>query len=300
VLEATNVKKQRGVGNLGEIRNIQIDIIEDAVKSLFLKANTSIGQDIYNALFDGLNKTEESPNGRDVLGQLLKNHDIAREEGVPICQDTGMAVVFLDIGQDVHITGGYIEEAVNRGVAAAYEEGYFRKSVVTDPLFDRRNTGDNTPAVIHTRIVPGRLLQIIVTPKGFGSENMSALKMLTPASGVEGVEEFVADTVIAAGPNPCPPTIVGVGIGGTMEKAAILAKRATLRPVNESHPESRYAELERRILERINRSGIGPAGLGGRITSLAVHIEYAPAHIAGTAVAVNLCCHACRHAQVTL
>jgi fumarate hydratase subunit alpha len=286
--------------DLGEIRQIEADLVEDAVKALFLKANTSIGQDIYNALSDGLNKKEESPCGRDVLEQILRNHDIAREEGVPICQDTGMAVVFLDVGQDVHITGGGLEEAVNRGVARAYEEGYFRKSIVDDPLFDRKNTGDNTPAVIHARIVPGRLLDIMVTPKGFGSENMSALKMLTPAAGVQGVEDFVVETVISAGPNPCPPTIIGVGVGGTMEKAALLAKRATVRPVNENHPDPRYAELEMRMLERINNSGIGPAGLGGRITSLAVHIEHAPAHIAGTAVAVNICCHACRHAQVTL
>jgi fumarate hydratase subunit alpha len=285
---------------LEEIRQIQSDLVEDAVKALFLKANTSIGQDIYNALSDGLDKNEESPCGRDVLRQILQNHDIAREEGVPICQDTGMAVVFLDIGQDVHITGGNLEDAVNKGVAKAYDEGYFRKSVVGDPLFDRKNTGDNTPAVIHTRIVPGRLLHIVVTPKGFGSENMSALRMLTPAAGVQGVEDFVVDTVVSAGPNPCPPTVIGVGIGGTMEKAALLAKRATVRPVNESHVDPRYAELEMRMLERINDSGVGPAGLGGRMTSLAVHIEHAPAHIAGTAVAVNVCCHACRHAQVTL
>lgn len=285
---------------MGEVRQIQADLVEDAVKALFLKANTSIGQDVYNALSDGLNKGEESPCAREILSQILRNHDIAREEGMPMCQDTGMAVVFLQIGQDVHITGGSLDAAVNRGVAKAYDEGYFRKSVVSDPLFDRENTGDNTPAVIHTRIVPGRLLDIVVTPKGFGSENMSALKMLAPASGVQGVEEFVAEAVISAGPNPCPPTVVGVGVGGTMEKAALMAKMATLRPVNESHPDPRYAELENRILERVNGSGIGPGGIGGRITSLAVHIEHAPAHIAGTAVAVNICCHACRHARVTL
>jgi len=281
-------------------REIHVGMIEDAVKALFLKANTSIGQDIYNALLDMRDKYEKSPLGKDVLDQILKNHDIARDKGIAMCQDTGMAVVFLDIGQDVHLVGGLVEDAVNRGVKAAYEEGYFRKSVVDDPLFERKNTQTNTPAVIHTKIVKGDRVRILAMPKGFGSENMSALKMLTPAAGVEGVKDFVVKTVMDAGPNPCPPTIIGVGIGGTMEQAALIAKKATARPVGSSNKDPRYAQLEKEILERINSLGIGPGGLGGTTSCLAVHIEYVPGHLAGIPVAVNVCCHACRHAEVTI
>ncbi|MDN5319250.1 MAG: fumarate hydratase subunit alpha [Thermovirga sp.] len=282
------------------VREIHVGMIEEAVKSLFLKANTSIGQDIYNALMDMKDKHERSPLGKDILDQILKNHDIARDKGIAMCQDTGMAVVFLDVGQDVHFVGGALEEAVNKGVKGAYEEGYFRKSVVSDPLFDRKNTGTNTPAVIHTRIVKGDRVKILAMPKGFGSENMSALKMLTPAAGVEGVKKFVVQTVMEAGPNPCPPTVIGVGIGGTMEQAALIAKRATARPVGSRNEDLRYCRLEEEILKEINDLGIGPGGLGGTTSCLAVHIEFVPGHIAGIPVAVNICCHACRHAEVTI
>jgi len=282
------------------VREIHVGMIEETVRSLFLKANTSIGQDIYNALMDMKEKYERSPLGKDILDQILKNHDIARDKGIAMCQDTGMAVVFLDVGQDVHFVGGTLEEAVNRGVQGAYEEGYFRKSVVSDPLFDRKNTGTNTPAVIHTRIVKGDRVKILAMPKGFGSENMSALKMLTPAAGVEGVKKFVVQTVMEAGPNPCPPTVIGVGIGGTMEQAALIAKRATARPVGSRNEDPRYSRLEEEILKEINDLGIGPGGLGGTTSCLAVHIEFVPGHIAGIPVAVNICCHACRHAEVTI
>ncbi|MDN5368368.1 MAG: fumarate hydratase subunit alpha [Thermovirga sp.] len=282
------------------VREIHVGMIEETVRSLFLKANTSIGQDIYNALMDMKEKYERSPLGKDILDQILKNHDIARDKGIAMCQDTGMAVVFLDVGQDVHFVGGTLEEAVNRGVQGAYEEGYFRKSVVSDPLFDRKNTGTNTPAVIHTKIVKGDRVKILAMPKGFGSENMSALKMLTPAAGVEGVKKFVVDTVMEAGPNPCPPTVIGVGIGGTMEQAALIAKRATARPVGSRNEDPRYSRLEEEILKEINDLGIGPGGLGGTTSCLAVHIEFVPGHIAGIPVAVNICCHACRHAEVTI
>jgi len=282
------------------VREIHVGMIEETVRSLFLKANTSIGQDIYNALMDMKDKYERSPLGKDILDQILKNHDIARDKGIAMCQDTGMAVVFLDVGQDVHFVGGTLEEAVNRGVQGAYEEGYFRKSVVSDPLFDRKNTGTNTPAVIHTKIVKGDRVKILAMPKGFGSENMSALKMLTPAAGVEGVKKFVVDTVMEAGPNPCPPTVIGVGIGGTMEQAALIAKKATARPVGSCNEDPRYSRLEEEILEEINGLGIGPGGLGGTTSCLAVHIEFVPGHIAGIPVAVNICCHACRHAEVTI
>jgi fumarate hydratase subunit alpha len=282
------------------VREIHVGMIEEAVKSLFLKANTSIGQDVYKALMDMKDKHERSPLGKDILDQILKNHDIARDKGIAMCQDTGMAVVFLDVGQDVHFVGGALEEAVNKGVKGAYEEGYFRKSVVSDPLFDRKNTGTNTPAVIHTRIVKGDRVKILAMPKGFGSENMSALKMLTPAAGVEGVKKFVVQTVMEAGPNPCPPTVIGVGIGGTMEQAALIAKRATARPVGSRNEDPRYSRLEEEILKEINDLGIGPGGLGGTTSCLAVHIEFVPGHIAGIPVAVNICCHACRHAEVTI
>lgn len=282
------------------MREIDVSFVSTAVKGLFIKANTSIGQDVYNALVHAMGKIEESPIGRRVLGQIIRNHDIAREEGIPICQDTGMAVIFADIGQQVAFTGGNFIEAVNRGVEEAYSEGFFRKSIVRDPIFDRINTGTNTPAVVHTRIVPGDRVDLLVTPKGFGSENMSAFRSLTPAQGPEGVRDFVVETVMAAGPNPCPPTIIGVGVGGTMELAAIMAKRATLRTTGRRNPDVKYAALELEILDAVNATGIGPGGLGGRVTCLDVHIDFAQGHIAGTPVAVNICCHAARHAGMTI
>jgi fumarate hydratase subunit alpha len=288
---------RRGVSGL---REVHVSSVAEAVKNLFIKANTSIGQDVYNALVHVLKKQEDSPTGRDVIGQIIKNHDISREEGLPICQDTGMAVVFADIGQDVRFVGGDFTVAVNQGVEQAYSEGFFRKSLVRDPLFDRINTGTNTPAVIHVSIVPGDRVSLMVTPKGFGSENMSAMRVLTPAEGADKVVEFVRDTVVAAGPNPCPPTIVGVGVGGTIEKAALMAKRATLRPVGKRNGDPRYAALEVAILDAVNRTGIGPGGFGGRVTCLDVHVDFTAGHIAGTPVVANICCHAARHAEVTI
>lgn len=281
------------------LRNISVDQIRETVTELFLGANRYIGQDVTEKIehFKGL---EASPVGRNVLDQLLENNRIAAEDKVPICQDTGMAVVFVDLGQDVYLEGGDFEEAIQEGVRQAYEKGYFRKSVVGEPLFNRVNTKDNTPAVIHTRIVPGDKVHILATAKGFGSENMSALKMLVPADGIEGVKNFVLQTVKNAGPNPCPPIVVGIGIGGTFEQAALMAKRMTARPLNEDNPDPRYAELEKELLEKINRLGIGPAGIGGNTTALKVNIEYAATHIAGLPVAVNICCHAARHAERTI
>jgi fumarate hydratase subunit alpha len=245
-------------------------------------------------------EAEESPVGKSILEQIIKNDEIAKKEQIAMCQDTGLAVVFIELGQDIRIIGGDLQEAVDRGVRLAYQEGYLRKSVVSDPLFERKNTGDNTPAVVYMDLVPGDCIKIIAAPKGAGSENMSAVKMLKPADGVEGVKKFVVDTVKKAGPNPCPPTIIGVGIGGTMERAALLSKKALLRPLDQQNSDERYAKLEKEILEEINKSGIGPGGLGGRITSLAVHIEHFPTHIACLPVAVNICCHACRHAEAVI
>lgn len=249
---------------------------------------------------DSAARKEPSPLGRHVLEQLIENNRAGAEESLCVCQDTGMSVVYLTIGQDIHLTGGSLEEAVNAGVRKAYTEGYLRKSVVAEPLFDRKNTGDNTPCVIHTRIVPGDKLHILAIAKGFGSENMSRLAMLTPAAGVKGVSDFVVDTVRIAGPNPCPPLVVGVGIGGTFELAALMAKRATSLPMTRKHKDPRYARLEEDLLSRINALGIGPAGYGGGTTALKVHIITAPTHIAGLPVAVNICCHAARHAETTL
>ena len=281
------------------MRTIPSDLIRDTVKELFLDANRFIGQDVTNKMKECY-ALETSPVGRNVLDQLLENNKIAAEDQVPICQDTGMAVVFVDLGQDVAITGDYYEDAINEGVRQAYEEGYFRKSVVAEPLFNRVNTKDNTPAVIHTRIVPGDKVHILVTAKGFGSENMSALKMLVPADGIEGVKKFVLTTVKNAGPNPCPPIVLGIGIGGTFEQAALLAKRCTARPLDEENPDPRYAALEKELLEKVNALGIGPAGIGGNTTALKVSIDYTATHIAGLPVAVNICCHAARHAERTI
>lgn len=278
------------------MREIKAEIITTTIKDLFMQANYVIGCDVLDELKKALD-TEESTVGKSILEQIIKNDEIAKKEQIAMCQDTGLAVVFIELGQDVRIIGGDLQEAVDRGVRLAYQEGYLRKSVVSDPLFERKNTGDNTPAVIYIDIVPGDGIRIIAAPKGAGSENMSAVKMLKPADGVEGVKKFVVDTVKQAGPNPCPPTIIGVGIGGTMEKAALLSKKALLRPLDQQNSDERYAKLEKEILQEINKSGIGPGGLGGRITSLAVHIEHFPTHIACLPVAVNICCHACRHAE---
>ncbi|HHX87435.1 MAG TPA: fumarate hydratase [Firmicutes bacterium] len=244
-------------------------------------------------------ETEESPPGKEVLKQLIENVRIAREERVPLCQDTGFSVFFVDWGQEVHLTGGTLEEAINEGVRRGYQEGYLRKSVVKDPL-NRVNTGDNTPAVIYVNLVSGDKVRIRFAPKGGGSENMSTVKMLKPADGVNGVVDFVVNHVKQAGPNPCPPIVVGVGIGGTFDKVAVLAKQALLRPVGQPNPDPFYADLEKKILEEINDLGIGPQGFGGRVTALAVHIETFPSHIASMAAAVNINCHAARHQERVL
>ncbi|MEG0797861.1 MAG: fumarate hydratase [Acidaminococcaceae bacterium] len=244
--------------------------------------------------------TEESPLGQEILTTLVENAQLAKRTNSPICQDTGLAVIFAEIGQDLHFVGGDLYSAIHAGVASGYVEGYLRKSSVADPLFVRKNTGDNTPAIIHATIVPGEQLKITVAPKGCGSENMGALKMLKPADGVEGVIKFVLDTVRSAGPNPCPPVTVGIGIGGTMEQATILAKYSLTRTVGEHNADPQYAQLEEDILQRVNRTGVGPSGLGGSTTALAVNIEYTPTHIGSLPVAVNLNCHAARRAQIVI
>lgn len=281
------------------MREIDCGLVRGSVRDLLIQANYRIGSDVLESLARG-ESAEESPVGRNVLHLIAENDRVAAREDLPICQDTGMAVVFLGIGQDLRLTGGPLEEAVNAGVRDAYRDAWLRNSVVGEPLFDRKNTGDNSPAVLHVEIVPGDGLRIDVMAKGFGSENMSALKMLTPADGAEGVLDFIVETVRAAGPNPCPPIFVGVGLGGTMEKAALLSKKALLRHTGSAHPDGRYAKLEADALSRINDLGIGPAGLGGRVTALGVYVEHYPTHIASIPVAVNICCHASRHAGVTL
>lgn len=280
------------------MRSINVEEVTQAVAKLCVDACYYLSEDVYEALVKA-KETEESPLGKDVIDQIVQNADIARNEDRPICQDTGMTVIFMEIGQDVHFVGGNLEDAVNAGVAKGYTEGYLRKSVVAEPLFDRKNTTNNTPAVLHTYIVPGDKVKIKVAPKGFGSENKSGLKMLVPADGVEGVKKAVLDIVQHAGMNPCPPTVIGVGIGGTMEKSAILAKKALLRSikVRNSHPE--YAKLEQELLEMVNKTGIGPQ-LGGTTTALAVNVEWYPTHIAGLPVSVNINCHATRHAEIEL
>ncbi len=280
------------------MREIHVRQITEAVRHLAVESNLELGDDVLEA-FRRFRESEESPTGRDVLDQLLENARLAREERLPLCQDTGFAVVFVDLGQDVHLTGGDLYEAVNEGVRQGYREGLLRKSIVADPL-RRTNTGDNTPAVVHVRLVPGDRIRIAFAPKGGGSENMSGIAMLKPADGVEGVKRFVVERVSQAGPNPCPPVIVGVGIGGTFETAALLAKRSLLRPVGRRHPDPFYARLEAELLEAVNRLGIGPAGLGGTTTALDVFIEVHPCHIASLPVAVNIQCHSARHKEVEL
>lgn len=280
------------------MRDIEVSTIIEAVKNLCINANYYLNEDIRKAMEAGLS-SEQSPIGCEVLEKLLLNARLAAEKKVAICQDTGMAVVFVTIGQEIHISGGFLPDAINEGVRRGYKEGYLRKSVVGDPI-ERINTGDNTPAVIHYDIVPGDIFKLELAPKGFGSENMSALKMLKPSDGIEGVKSFILETVDKAGPNPCPPIVVGVGIGGTMEKASLLAKRALLRPIDKRSGIEYVRNLEAEMLEKVNTLGIGPAGLGGTNTALAVNIETYPTHIAGLPVAVNINCHVTRHAEISL
>jgi len=281
------------------MREVDVKDVKEAVKRLCMEANYNLPSDVLSAFREG-EKREASEIGRSVLKILQENARIASAEKLPYCQDTGFAVVFLEVGQDVVFKGGDIEKAINEGVSEGYTEGFLRKSIVSDPLFERKNTRDNTPAVIHYRIVPGDRVKISFAAKGGGSENMSALAMLKPADGVEGVKEFVIKTVSNAGPNPCPPITVGVGIGGTFEKVAFLAKKALLRPIGDRNPDERYAKLELELLEEINRLGIGPSGFGGKVTALDVKIEWFPCHIASLPVAVNIQCHASRHREVII
>ncbi|HIX83578.1 MAG TPA: fumarate hydratase [Candidatus Megamonas gallistercoris] len=280
------------------MRTIQAETITQEVAQMCKEAAYYLPGDVFAALERG-RLSEQSPVGRDVLDQIIENAKIAKAEDRPICQDTGMTIVFVELGQDVHIEGGNLNDAINAGVAKGYTEGYLRKSVVEEPLFNRKNTGNNTPAVIYTEVVPGDKLTIQVEPKGFGSENKSGLKMLVPADGVKGVKKAVMDIILHASCNPCPPMVVGIGIGGTMDRAAVMSKKALLRPTNvrNAHPE--YAKLEEELLEMINQTGIGPQ-LGGTTSALAVNIEWGPTHIAGLPVAVTICCHACRHSKRVL
>ncbi len=276
------------------VRNIDVADITQSIKEMCIEANHFLAGDMAEAMEEAA-RTEKAPLGRQILCQLQKNLKIAGEDMIPICQDTGMAVILMEIGQDVHFEGGLLEEAVNEGVRQGYTEGYLRKSVVKDPIL-RENTKDNTPAVIHYEMVPGDQVKITVAPKGFGSENMSRVFMLKPADGIEGVRKAILTAVKDAGPNACPPMVVGVGIGGTFEKCALLAKKALTRPVNQRSEIPYVKELEEEMLQKINQTGIGPGGLGGTTTALAVNINTYPTHIAGLPVAVNICCHVNRHA----
>ena len=281
------------------MKEINVEDIARAVADLAVRACCRLPQD----MVDGMHRAhaaEPSPVGKNILEQLLENAAISASDDIPICQDTGLAVIFADVGQDVRIVGGAFEDAVNEGVRRGYVDGYLRKSCVAEPLFERKNTRDNTPAVIHTRLVPGDSLRLRLAPKGAGSENKSVVKMLVPADGIEGVRKVVLDAVLAAGPNSCPPMVVGVGLGGTMEMAAICAKRAAARDLESRNHDPRYAAFEEELLELVNKTGIGPQGLGGLTTALKVHVEWAPTHIASLPVAVNINCHAARHAEVTL
>ncbi len=280
------------------MRTIQVNEITRNIREMCIEANHFLSPDMGNAMKNAVQR-EESPLGRQILEQLQENLQIAGNDMIPICQDTGMAVIFMEIGQDVHFEGGSLENAINEGVRQGYTEGYLRKSVVSDPLL-RENTKDNTPAVVHYEIVPGEQVKITVAPKGFGSENMSRVFMLKPADGMEGVKEAILTAVKDAGPNACPPMVVGVGIGGTFEKCALLAKKALTRPVDQHSDIPYVQEMEKELLQRINGTGIGPGGLGGTVTALAVNINVYPTHIAGLPVAVNMCCHVNRHSVRTL
>ena len=280
------------------VRTIKTEEVTKVIKEMCIEANHYLSDDMKCAMNQAMN-SEESALGKKILSQLKDNLDIAGKEMIPICQDTGMAVIFFEVGQDVHFEGGLIEDAINEGVRQGYTEGYLRKSVVNDPII-RENTKDNTPAVIHYEMVPGDQVKIIVAPKGFGSENMSRVFMLKPADGIEGVKEAILTAVKDAGPNACPPMVVGVGIGGTFEKCALLAKKALTRPVNEHSSIPYVKEMEEELLQKINATGIGPGGLGGTTTAFAVNINTYPTHIAGLPVAVNICCHVNRHAVRTI
>ena len=275
------------------MRTIHTDEIIKNIKEMCIEANLSLTEDM-KCRFKNATESEKSPLGKQILNQLQENMEIAAADHIPICQDTGMAIVFLNIGQDVHIEGMDLHDAVNEGVRQGYTEGYLRKSVVKDPLI-RENTKDNTPAIMHIDIVPGENLEILVAPKGFGSENMSKIIMLKPADGIEGVKEAIIGAVKEAGPNACPPVVVGVGIGGTFEKAAILAKKALMRPLDTQNPDPFYADLEKEMLEKVNKLGIGPQGFGGKTTAIGLNIETMPTHIAGMPCAVNINCHVTRH-----
>lgn len=275
------------------MRKLDVSIIKENIKEMCMEANYFLPEDVERAIKEAAEK-ENSPVGKEVFAQILKNIEIAKTEHLAICQDTGYADLFLEIGQEVFFTGGELKEAIAQGVREGYSEGYLRKSIVDDPVFDRKNTKDNTPPVIHFDIVPGDRVKITMIPKGGGSENMSTVRMMKPADGIEGIKDFVVKWVEEAGGNPCPPVVVGVGIGGTFEYAAYLAKKALIRPIGSRHPDSRYRDAEMEILERINKTGVGPMGLGGRITALDVHIETYPCHIASMPVGVNINCHVAR------
>ncbi|MBB6624962.1 fumarate hydratase [Clostridium gasigenes] len=280
------------------MREINVEVITDAVKNLCINSNYFLSNDIKSALLKS--KEEETWDlAKDILDKIIINSDIAKREQMPMCQDTGMACVFIEVGQEVHIVGGLLEDAINEGVRRGYEDGLLRKSVVKDPI-DRVNTKDNTPAVIYYDIVAGNNIKITVAPKGFGSENMSKIKMLKPADGIEGVKQFIIETVKEAGPNPCPPMVIGVGIGGTFDKAAYLSKKALIRPIDEGSTINFYKKLEIELLDTINKLGIGPQGFGGKTTAIGLNIETYPTHIAGLPVAVNISCHATRHKEIVL
>lgn len=281
------------------MREIPFKKIVENIRQLCIKAACNLPEDVTEALKKA-RENESSPTGAEILETCLKNADTAAAEEMPICQDTGTAVYFVKIGNEVHVTGGTLADAINEGTRRGYEEGFLRKSIVADPLIHRENSGDNTPAIIHIECAEGDNIRITLAPKGGGSENMSRLAMLKPSDGAKGIINFVADAVISAGGNPCPPVIVGVGIGGTSEQTMVLAKKALLHPTDRQHPDKAYADLEKEILDRINASGVGPQGLGGNTTALAVHIETAPCHIASMPVAVAMNCHAARHASVTI
>ena len=280
------------------MREIHINKIRDSIENLCIEANYNISDDIKNSLIN-FKEIEDGLLAKDILEKIIINSEISKKEKMPICQDTGMACVFIEIGQDVHIIGGSLESAINEGIRRGYEKGYLRKSVVKDPI-NRINTKDNTPAIINYNIVDGEKIKITIAPKGFGSENMSQIKMLKPSDGLEGVKKFILNVVKEAGPNPCPPMIIGVGIGGTFEKAAYLSKKALLRPINIRNNEKFYSNLEEELLEEINNLGIGPQGFGGKTTALGINIETYPTHIAGLPVAVNISCHATRHKETII
>lgn len=281
------------------IREVHVDEIIPVVERLCIESNIKLPKDIRDHLCQALDE-EESSLGKEVLKDIIKNTEIAESKNIPICQDTGFAVVFLKVGQDVHVVGGSLNDAINEGVRRGYINGYLRKSMVVDPFLSRKNTNDNTPAIIHTEIVPGDKINIIFAPKGGGSENMSALRMLKPADGVEGIKRFVLETVDRAGSNPCPPIIVGVGVGGTIEIATLIAKKSLLRPLGQHHPQPEIANLERELLKEVNKLGIGPQGFGGLVTALGVNIETYPTHIACLPVAINIQCHVARHLEAEI